>query len=749
MNSFNNLIHNLKEPFFYLDQSGLIEYVNPAFVEHTGFNFDECKDSSLSKILSISSEKKFNAILNDIHNGSGNETAHFSILNKEGHNLDVDLFLYAERTHEKLDGISGKFNALPNQSNMQAEKDVTQSTKLYEIEEKYKTLYNLTFEGIIIHNKGILIDSNPAFAKMVGYSLEELIGVNVVTKFVLQEYHQLVIDAMKNEITSPYEVLARSKNGEILQTEVESRRIDFGKQSVRVTAIRDITARKGAEALLKESEERYKMLSNLTFEGIIVHNKGVVIDTNQSFVEHIGYSSKEIIGQNIIRMVVLPEYLERANEAIKNEEKLPVELKARRKDGTIFFAESESRMVNYNGDRLRVSAIRDITWRKNTEKKLRENEEELDLFFSRSGDGFFMMKVDNAIYWDVNTDKNQELELIYSNMYLNKINDAMLGQYQTSRKKINRSASKRIFRLEEKEGRKIARELLDQGSIKFVAEELRFDGSTMWIEGNYVVLYDESNKVRGCCGVRRDVTERKIVEKAIKEQNEELKKTNSELDNFVYRVSHDLKAPISSTKGLINIARLETEEKRKSECLEMIERSMNKLDSFILDILDYSRNSRIEVRPVKIDIEHLINDVLSDTHFLRDERNMVIKKKINAPKAFYSDKTRLAFIFNNLISNAIRFSDEGKSNSWLKISIDISDSEAKISFTDNGIGIEAQHLDHIFEMFYRGTETQTGSGLGLYIVKEALEKLSGTIVVYSTVDEGTSFELAIPNMKPY
>jgi signal transduction histidine kinase len=268
----------------------------------------------------------------------------------------------------------------------------------------------------------------------------------------------------------------------------------------------------------------------------------------------------------------------------------------------------------------------------------------------------------------------------------------------------------------------------------------------MWIEGNYVVLYDENGKVRGCCGVRREISDRKKNEEAIKKHNEELKKANQELDNFVYRVSHDLKAPISSAKGLINIAQKETELERVHTCLELLGNSMDKLDSFILDILDYSRNSRLAIEPQQIDFDHLVKDTLSNTRFLQLERNIEIETVIKDDIDFYSDRRRLVFIFNNLISNAIRFSDKKKKKSYLHISIEVKKQYVQINFSDNGIGIKSEHLKHIFNMFYRATEEQVGSGLGLYIVKEALDLLHGEIKVKSEFGEGTRFYLKIPNL---
>jgi len=253
---------------------------------------------------------------------------------------------------------------------------------------------------------------------------------------------------------------------------------------------------------------------------------------------------------------------------------------------------------------------------------------------------------------------------------------------------------------------------------------------------------------RNCLiGLGFDISERKKAERSIKQQNEALRKTNQELDNFVYRVSHDIRAPISSAKGLINIARLETEEIRKNKCLEMIEKSLNKLDYFILDILDYSRNSRVGIKTESIDFETLIDDVISNTSYLQQERKVNIQSEISGKDKFYSDRIRLIFIFNNLVSNAIRFSDEDRDDSHLYISVKISPTEAVIHFSDNGVGIPKEHLSRIFDMFYRANENSTGSGLGLYIVKEAVDKLNGYITVHSELQAGTTFVLTIPNMK--
>jgi len=746
MSNFRNLVESLKKPVFFIDSDGKIEYINQSFHQFTGYNLSECNHQSLVETLKITSPKNFFSLADRISKGHEKNFENFKIYKKDGSESQIDLFLYTEKYEGETIGYSGYFQIIPQKLEQQTDTDAQEISQLSEIEEKYKTLYNLTFEGIIIHDHGIIIDVNPSFIRQSGYTREELIGKNVIELSVLPEYHDRVMASMQNEVSGPYEVLSRKKDGTIVHNEVESRRINLGNRTVRVTAIRDVSARKEAEKQLKESEERYKLLSNITFEGIFLHNNGIIVDANQSLADMVGYDLDELIGKNIILLVVLPEYHQRVATALKNEETTPYEVLARRKDGSLFFAEVEARMVHYNGEWLRVTAARDITWRKEAEKKLRENEEELDTFFTRSGDGFFMMKLDNPVAWDDTADKENTLDQVLSEMRLIKINNAMVKQYRAKYDEIKTFTLADFFKWNDKYGRNFTRELLDNGTIIFEMAEPRFDGSVMWTEGNYVVLYDESGKVRGCCGVRREITDRKKAEDAIKKHNEELKKANQELDNFVYRVSHDLKAPISSTKGLINIAKLETQQSRIRTCLGLIENSMDKLDSFILDILDYSRNSRIQIEPMRIDFDELIHDVLSHTQYLRQEKNITIEREVSGEVDLYSDRRRLIFIFNNLISNAIRFSDEKKPDSILKIIVKITDKQAILVFSDNGIGIHPEHLDRIFEMFYRATESRVGSGLGLYIVKEAIDKLAGSIEVKSEIDQGTTFKIVVPNL---
>jgi signal transduction histidine kinase len=182
--------------------------------------------------------------------------------------------------------------------------------------------------------------------------------------------------------------------------------------------------------------------------------------------------------------------------------------------------------------------------------------------------------------------------------------------------------------------------------------------------------------------------------------------------------------------------------------MEMMEQSIMKLDNFIKDIIDYSRNARMEIISEEVDIENLIQSVYDNLHYL--EKSAAIQKHIRVEKhsLCYTDTKRLAIIFNNLLSNAINYHNIHKEKPFIEISVVINHQNIKISVADNGIGIASEHLNRIFEMFYRASYDSKGSGLGLYIVKEAINKLNGQISVHSELGEGTKFDIILPNHIP-
>jgi PAS domain S-box-containing protein len=253
----------------------------------------------------------------------------------------------------------------------------------------------------------------------------------------------------------------------------------------------------------------------------------------------------------------------------------------------------------------------------------------------------------------------------------------------------------------------------------------------------YGVPVELDHRTIGIYGVYVDITERKKVE-------EELKIRNIELDNFVYKVSHDLRAPLSSILGLVNLARLPGNDDNPMDYINIIGGKVEDLDHFIGDVLSHSKNLKMDVSITRVDFNTIISRTFTDLNYLEGAADMMVYRRVDDTE-FYSDPWRISEIFRNLVSNAIKYRQINGPTPEIRIEVNAGHSQTEIIFADNGIGIHQENLTRIFEMFYRATEQSDGSGIGLYIVKNAVEKLGGTISVHSEAGVGTTFTIILPN----
>ena len=233
----------------------------------------------------------------------------------------------------------------------------------------------------------------------------------------------------------------------------------------------------------------------------------------------------------------------------------------------------------------------------------------------------------------------------------------------------------------------------------------------------------------------------------IEEKNEELVKLNQELDAFVYRTSHDLRSPIVSVMGLLEIAKYEQDPAQLQQYFEMGRNVLKRMDNLISDIISYARNARADTLFEKIEFPQLLEEIFANFAFLENAGQIEKKYTINLHHDFFSDCRRLSFILNNLISNAIKYHDISKPQPFIQVTVEEKDKQVQIEVSDNGQGISAEHLDKVFQMFYRASNASKGAGLGLYIVKETVIKLQGTITLTSVPGEGTTFRVLLPNMR--
>lgn len=231
----------------------------------------------------------------------------------------------------------------------------------------------------------------------------------------------------------------------------------------------------------------------------------------------------------------------------------------------------------------------------------------------------------------------------------------------------------------------------------------------------------------------------------LEQVNAELKTSNHELDHFVYHTSHDLKAPLKSILGLINLSEKENDSNENLRLyLQMIEKSVLKLEEFIFSIVEYSMNANRALKSEKIDMVKMIEEVLEELKEFSHLKEINIIKNVKLEREFISDPVRIKIVINNLVTNAVKYHDLTKEDPYIKINAHHKNGSVHIDVIDNGSGIDDQYQEKVFDMFYRASTNSSGSGLGLYIIKETVNNLKGTISLKSKVGSGTSVQIILP-----
>lgn len=235
--------------------------------------------------------------------------------------------------------------------------------------------------------------------------------------------------------------------------------------------------------------------------------------------------------------------------------------------------------------------------------------------------------------------------------------------------------------------------------------------------------------------------------KQLRAKVDELQKANDELNRFVYSTSHDLRSPLANILGILNLAKLQQPEKgsESNNYFEMIESCVNKMDVFIHKTIEYYKGIRLDDVNEDIDFKKMFTDSIELCNMQNPQ--IVFDVHVDQQAEFSCDGFRLSLILNNLISNAVKYQRVDEANPRVKLTATVNEKEAVIQIEDNGVGIIEEHLNKIFQIFFRSTDFKNGLGIGLYIVKEALTRIGGDIVVKSEFGKGTAFTLLVPNQK--
>ncbi len=262
-----------------------------------------------------------------------------------------------------------------------------------ETESIYRTLVENTGEGIVVAQDGMLRFANPRLADVLGCSLKELLSRPFI-EFVHPDDRERVTEIHVKrfngeQVPAAYEFRIVDKQGNMKWLENSAILIDWGGRPAVMGFLRDVTERKQAEEALRESEKRFRSLSEATFEGIAFSENGVLVDANEAFARMYRCSLEELKGKSVLELVT-PEDRELVAENICSGYEGVCEQKGLRKDGSLIDLEIRGRTVTYHGRKMRMTAIRDITERKKADQALRASEEWLKILFESAPDAYYI-----------------------------------------------------------------------------------------------------------------------------------------------------------------------------------------------------------------------------------------------------------------------------------------------------------------------------------------------------------------------
>jgi PAS domain S-box-containing protein len=235
----------------------------------------------------------------------------------------------------------------------------------------------------------------------------------------------------------------------------------------------------------------------------------------------------------------------------------------------------------------------------------------------------------------------------------------------------------------------------------------------------------------------RDITEKKRKEN-------ELVESSKHMDQVFYKTTHDLMGPLHSMMGLVNLAEYCSEEDRL-QYLSLIKGNVVRLNNYLSEINAFFKGNRLEVKCEKVDIRQLIKEEVESLRNINGSGLIAVETEVEQSTEFYSDSFRVRTIVANLCSNALKYSDLSKEWPFVRIEASIDSNACVLRVQDNGIGIDHDLQKKIFDRFFRATDKSNGTGVGLYIVKDTVQRLKGTIEVSSIKGIGTCFAVIIPN----
>lgn len=644
-----------------------------------------------------------------------------------------------------------------------------------------RVLQNTTDSILLLDlENGAIIEANETACKLLGYQLSEILSkkfTNIEIELQSQKnetaWTKFLIE-IKQKSPEPLQILTQfiQKDGTTVPVEMAIRYEESQGDSYASVIFRDVSSQDKFEEFLDNQHKKFQLLiENLEDSILLLDDAANIIYASPAAHKNWGYRDNELQGEHLFDLVH-PYDSSLAKkiffEVINTRRKLfRTTFRIVFKDGSDHWMEVKAKnLLREPSINAILLIIQNVTQQTLAEEKLiqaLETEKQLNEELAKREEKL-KNTLDLVQLKEIELKKaNQVLEdaQTYAQMgswYIDIINEKITWSKQTfisfgmnpqtDAPPQNRQDLKRYIHPEDRDKLGELYDKILSGRIDNYEIELRQyqknTDSYRWFLTKAQAIKENSELI-GVSGITLDIHERKLAEEKLKKTNEELSKANSELDRFVYSVSHDLRAPISSLLGLIQLSRMTDNLEEIKEYMSLQEKSIKRLDNFIKDILDYSRNARLEFIPEAISFQEIIDNCFEQHSHMKNATSITKTIQIEEKAPFYSDKSRLSIILNNLLSNSIKYANPRAAKSFIKIFVNSQEKELLVEIEDNGIGIGKDHIGKIFNMFYRANDSLAGSGLGLYIVRETVLKLGGDIRLESELGKGTKISFNIPN----
>lgn len=595
-----------------------------------------------------------------------------------------------------------------------------------------------------IDQDGQILYANPAFQKRLDYSEEELLSSSFYN-LVDANYIDNNIFDFKNFIgdePKQIDLPLKNKKGKITLFKGV-----FHPSRDKETTLRNFSCffnEYEEHSFGTEESKLFHSLVENAYDGIALTSDGRVLIANQSFANIFGYGkSNELINKEIVELSSNDDIIKVAEyfRLLERKKEIPTrfDFLGKKKDGSNIHTELSIGSFESNGKNYFVMIARDVTERIRTQRAIRESEEKYrnitenidDFLFTFERIGLALRPIFCTSSIQKVTGYTQAEFLTDSKMFLKAIHPSDFAQMKP--KLINLLKS-RI-----------------QLSGEFEFRIINKQGNIVWVRAKINIVRTGTGRIQKIFGLVSDVTFRKRAEEELKKSTQNLIKLNETKDRFISIISHDLRTPFSSILGFTDLLANDedlTEDERK-QYVKYIQESSRSMLALVNSLLDWTRlqTGRIKFEPQKIDVSKIVIDSVNALSGTAIQKGIEVTSFVNQSLHLFVDKSLILQVFNNLISNAIKFTNKGGSINILSEAV-TSSRFVKFIVKDTGVGIKEDDLAKLFSVDAKytseGTAGEKGSGLGLSLVKEIIEKHGGTIEVESEYGKGTEFIFTLP-----